>query len=305
MSPTKYLFVFINLILLSLIFKSCSDSYTQENIKLHPEKTELQTHVGQGVYMAIPGGYKKAKSYEGFQTNNGHSSFSVKTTYSSLEEVKSNFDPKNLKNKGISLLELSTVEFGENKKAFFSVVHDKRKSTVRYLLSINDGVKTFNIKAFCLHYMQESFDAAIREALFSTYIGEKIKEEELFILARVIDTKNFIFSRDGKFPTEAKDNSIIEIVNITTNYGSSEKAFVENELRKLTSNKTVRVLKEDMLNGRHYYGSSSDEEKKAYIAFISVDNNDGLLIKCYGNKESSISDFKLFINRKYLKLKIG
>lgn len=242
--------IVIKLLMVVLLFGACN-SYKQDHKVINPKKISSKVHVGQGVWMTIPAEYIKAKSYEGYQTGSKYSSISVKTINSSIETVKKKFDLQYLKKRNTELLELSTVEYGENKDAFFSVVHDKRKKTIRYLLAINDGTKTYNIKAFCFHKVMKSFDKKIRKALFSAYIGERIEKEELFKLVKIGLEGAMIYTKDGVLPTTSEDSSVIKVI-----FGESfnevlKTRLVEEELQKITKKKSNSVTVESLESGKH------------------------------------------------------
>ena len=231
-------------LLLSLVIGSCN-SYKEDHIVLKPQKQDSSVHVGQGVWMKIPSGYKRADSYEGFQTSNLYSSISVQTTHLSIKKLKKSFDPKTLKKRSMELLELSTVDFGGNDNAIFGVVHDKRKKTIKYLLAVNDGQRTYNIKAFCFHQVMDKYDPRIRESLFSAFIGEHIEKEELFEFAAIEGASKFFYTRDGNYPPESDDGAVVEMETIASLQGILGTGLIQSELRELTGEK-----RKSMFGGR-------------------------------------------------------
>lgn len=293
------------LILLSLSIEACLNSHKEGHIVLTPKKYDASVHIGQGVWLKIPNGYKRADSYEGFQTPHMNSSISVKTTYSPIEEVKKEFDPQFLKKRGMELMELSSVEFGGNDNAFFAVVKDNRKKTVKYLLAVSDGERTYNIKAFCFQQVMRKYDPMIRASILSSFIGEHVEKEELFEFAAIEGPSKFIYTRDGNYPPESDDGAVVEMETIASLQGILGTGLIQSELQKLTGEKRNSVATEFISNGKFYYGTSKSDNKVAFVALVALDEEDkGTLIKAYSHDPGSLADFEEFVRGQFLKVEV-
>ncbi len=145
-----------------------------DNIVIEPKLTSTKQALGQGVSMLIPMDYRKGDTDEGytasFETENQSSSLSLQVTRESLAQIKSAYSPKSLEENGQSLSEISTVEYGDNKKAFFAKVHDHGDSVFDYILAIEQHGQTYLIEAACTDISHDFYDYKIRQSLLSVYI---------------------------------------------------------------------------------------------------------------------------------------
>jgi len=290
------------LFIVFLLFQTYGcDSYVQSHRIITPEKNANSVHVGQGVWMNIPSPYVRANSYDGFQTPNNSSSISVKISSFTMKELKRQFNFLYLQNKNIDLLEFSTLSFGDNDNAFFAMVHDNNKGTIRYLLAVNDGRRTYNIKAFCFEDIFEHYDSSIKDALFSSFIGETVKEEEVFKLAKIKSNKT-IYTKDGKYPTESVDQSVIEIEEKESVKGIVKKRLLEKELEYLTGSLKHNIQVIEMVGVKYYYGAKKTKEKVAYVGLFALKNGQGIFVKAFGNQQAKLSDFEDFIQKEFLRV---
>ena len=280
---------------------SCSDNYIESHKIMTGDKSENSVHVGLGVWLEIPRGYSKANSYDGYQLGS-NSSISVKISSNSIEKLRDAYDPVNLEKRNIELIELSPVSYGEKENGLFVVMHDKQKNLIRYLLAIHENGKTYMVKAFTL---KDTYKQKIYDCLKSVYIGEHIEKEEPFKLAKLLTLEDMILTRDGKYPTESADGSVIEFNTIESLDGVLETGLVKSELQKLTGGEAISVRAERVSNGGYYSGTSIRGDKKAYVALLKIENQGGTLIKCYGNKDCNLDDFDRFLRNKLLKTTIG
>ena len=222
----------------------------------------------------------------------------------SIEELNQAFDPEILEKRRIELIELSSVSYGSQENGFLSVVHNKKKNTISYLLAINENGRVYNIKAFCFYPVKEKYDSKIRNCLENVYIGEYEEAEQPFKMAKIISINEMIFTRDGKYPTESNDQSVIEFKGIESLRSASETDLVENELQKLTGVKKNSAAVQFLSNGKYCFGSATSEDKKAYVALLVLENKEGTLIRCYGNKNSNLDEFASFVKGKLVKTRI-
>ena len=287
-------------ILISSIY-SCQPFHEGALIELNAQRTDKSQHLGDNVWIEVPYGYKRARTYDGFQ-NGKRSSISLSVVANSLSETKKNFDPQYLKKKKTVLEELHPVKFGTIDSAFFAVVYDKRKNTVRYLLACNTGLLTYNIKAFCFKPEKHIFDQKIRNALFSASFDEMVEKEELFKLASLESLSNVTLTKDGKHPTESTDGSTIEIESMDEIVDNDEIGLMKEALGKLVKkgkNDSPRV--EAIANGKFYTQNRIGEEDKAFVALIALTNGQVTIIKCYGNKKASLLEFENYTRDNFLK----
>ncbi len=287
---------------LFLFFQACRDNSL---IILKARKTEQSSHLGKGVWIIVPPGFKKAKTYDGFQAEYPTTSVSLQIEDASLAEVKESFSLKTLMLKNTALLELRPVQFGATDSAFFAVVHDKRKGTIRYLLSVQQGSKTYNIKAFCLKTQENRYDEILRTALYSTYIGEYEEEEELFKMAGLEESGGVVFTKDGQYPTTAPDGAKIEVVSIGKNHDYPTQQhqfnFLKYEVAKMTGNSANAFGQEPLSQGTFVTVSGSGPRGYAFTAFVVDPTETAIMIKCFGKAPGNMAEFEDFVRANFIK----
>lgn len=291
--------------ILFLLFQSCRDN---SPIILEAKKTEQSSHLGNGVWIIVPPGFKKAKTYDGFQAEYPTTSVSLQIEDASLAEVKESFSLKKLTLNKTTLLELRPVQFGTTDSAFFAVVHDARKGTIRYLLSVQQGSKTYNIKAFCLKTQENRYDKILRTALFSTYIGEFEEEEKLFKMAGLEQLGSVIFTKDGQYPTTAPDEAKIEVVSIGKNHDYPTQQhqfnFLKYEVAKMTGNSANAFGQEPLTQGSYVTVSGYGPKGYAFTAFIVDPAEMAIMVKCFGKAPGNIAEFEDFVRANFIKAEI-
>jgi hypothetical protein len=298
-----------SLTLLITVLILCIQSCASPPIELTPEKTAQHQYLGEGVWIKIPSGFKKARSYDGYQS--GLASISLQVESVPLWKARQAFDERVLKARKTKLLEMHPVVFGEIDSAFFTVVHDTRKRTQRYLLSINDGEKTYNIKAFCLQKRAEHYDHLFRDALFSAYLGEKVDEESgpLFKLASIEVGNQLILTRDEKHPTLSEDRAtiMIEAVQEKRLLSSYEERYelIDQEIRKITGKKGRRSSSRILGNGEYTKAYGRTDELEIMIALITLEEGGATLIKASANTTAALGEMEQFIKDQFIEMKFG
>jgi len=282
-------------------FSACGNSYTEREITLAAEKKPSSAHMGKGVWMMVPHAYRKAKSFDGFQTPNMASSISLKVSTQPVEQLKLAYDPAKLSPQKMELIELSEVNYGDSGTGFLSVVHDKGRRIMRYFMSISEQEQTYNITAFCVESGADKFDPHIRSSLSSLYIGE-YDEEGGFKLTTFNGENGMLYTKDGQYPTESEDEAVVGWEKIESLHGVGKMAMVENELDKLVKDGGSSVMLENISNGQLYNGKSSSENKKAFVALLALEGEEGgLLVKAHGNSQADLDEMEDFVRGLVLK----
>ena len=232
--------------------------------------TDDHRHLGHGVYIKVPNGFSRAKSYDGFQIGFPSASISLKITSRSISEIKKAFSEKSLEAQQTKLLELREVKFGEIDSALFSMVLDKRRKTIRYLLAVDDGVDTYHIKAFSFALEQEKYEKQLKYALFSACFGEKLEEKPEFSLAG-FDNDTMLLTRDGKLPTEAEDEVLIKMKEIPLDELPIDDYSRSNLLTSKVKNqfsiktKDLQTYKQFLVDSQIYFCSGITKRQKNFI----------------------------------------
>lgn len=285
-------------IIILLTLWSCQ-RYKRDKITIMPTKYETSLHLGYGVWMTVPEEYHQAKSYAGVQTSEANSSIHVELKMVDLDDFKNTFKPAKLARKRTKLIELSKVKFKDNEEAFFSVVEDHRKQTVRYLLAIAKQDTVYAIQAFC--YLRElaQFDQKIRKAFYTTFIGNVPDYQNLFDLFGFDGENGMIYTRNGKDPAETKDQSVVIIYSLDVVKKSPEE-LMNAEMFSLSGFSKTPIGKANVENGKFYKSARDTGTKKAMVFFIENENGDRYLISCKGNEFSSLSDFERYVANNFL-----
>ncbi|MEL7120007.1 MAG: hypothetical protein AAFO07_11220 [Bacteroidota bacterium] len=289
------------MVILILFISNCSN-IQKSPIELDAVKKASSTHVVNGVWLDVPEGFKKARTYDGFQNKHKNASISVKANLNTMEELRAAFDTERLKRSKTKLLEMRPVVYEGASDAFFSVVHDTRKNTIRYLLAIEKGILTYNVKAFCLAPNKEYHDPIIRAALLSTFIGEYEKKKELFSLAFLSeDGEKMIFTKDEQYPTESLDGSTI-IVETNKKFGTQDHSkAIRNQLEEYTATAKCEVGTKQYGDTKNIFGTSFGEEKKAKISLFLDKELNATQVTFYGNQSSNMREFNEFLEKNFFK----
>jgi hypothetical protein len=300
----SFLFRMVVCVLPFLFFASC-ESYETEQITLEPKKTAEYIHLGKGIWTKYPKGYSKADTYDGYQAPGQASSISIMTNQEPIQSLWEKHNPSDLNQQDVKLLQLSPVKYGVNDNALFSIVHDTRKNTIRYLLAFHENGITYNVKAFCFNQVRSTYEPTIKNTMLSAVLAEVEEKEELFKMATLKDAQTVVFTRDGKYPTASEDQATIEIKTIKAASLSPGTDEVSAELIRITKDKHDYVEVENLLNGKFFSGTSRGQEKNAFVALLTDTASGGAVrISCYGNKESNLQEFETYVRAKYLKLTI-
>lgn len=291
------------MLIIVILASSCSN-YKEGRLSISPQKTDQSVHLGRGVWMEVPNGYNKARSFDGYQTPKAHSSISITMSTRSLEQIKAGFAPSALRKKNSVLLELSQVSYEGSENGIFSVVHDKMSNTIRYAMAISYNNRVYYIKAFCFDQFEERFDPLIRKSFMSIFIGSLEESVEVFRLAKFEGLNRLIQTKDGEYPTQSPDAAVIEWTTMDDLTGISEIGLVGNELQKLTGVESPGVYMIYLENGKYYRGTASTENKKAYVGLLVTEGRKGTLMVCHGNANSSLEEFEKHTYGKLVKTKI-
>ena len=287
-------------ILLIIIINSCSNN---SPIELSPIRTDDLKHLGKGVYAKIPSNYKRALSFDGYQEESMLSSVSVQVEKAPLWKIRRNFDTDVLKFKKSKLLELRPVKYGTIDSCFFSKVQDFRKNTIRYLLAINDGDKTYLVKAFCPKQLDDKYDDKLREVLFSSYVSRVYQE---FKFAKATKTGEQLYTKDGQYPTESKDKSEMSVGRVNDfQFGKNIYTYLKEKIFLHTGQHVVKFQKKftplTLANGSYTEIMGQTGDKKVYAGFLKTGKEkQPLLIMVVGNDQLSLEETKQDVWRKFV-----
>lgn len=296
-------FLFVALVILS----SCK-GYETSPITIIPEKKSHYKELGYGVYTYVPPrGFNKARRYKGFQ-GPSYSSISVETTSNSISEVKKSFDLKLLDHRKTDLLAMQPVNYGQHEDAFYSLVHDNRKKTFRFLLAVNDGSKTYLIKAFCTENRFDSLGEQLEKAVKSAFIGTFKEAVTEYKLAGIEDSQT-IYTKDGKHPTQDPSGSKLRLQILDepreffTDFKIKQILWEANE--KTTGKKAkVSYSMEFLGNGKIYSSRRTGEVYSSYAAIYVLDNEDSFFVEGVVKKDFNINDIVDYIKTEFTEMKI-
>ena len=263
-------------------------------------------YLGAGVWIDAPYMMRKASSFDGYVAANNHASVSLQVDRANLEDVRKHFEPANLKRQGVKLIEMRDVQYGDSEKGLFTIVHDKRKGTYRYLLSIARESKVYNIKGFCMEPLREKYETPIKMALKSAYFGDEVEQKEPFTTAFVQLPDSIWLTRDGKWPTEAKDSAVIRAMSIA----KGEIQF--DDYQHITRFAKEKVLKtcdlyiptasiRPLENGKFVEAQVYQGGIAMYMAMLLDPSLEGDLFICTSKDRRAIVEFRQFINTNFLK----
>ena len=125
-------------------------------------------------------------------------------------------------------------------------------------------------------------------------------DDEPFLLAHLIDMKTAILTRDGKYPTNSKDNAEVIVSSIEDSDSKLDSRFLQNEFYKIDKNFEPQIRVEKLVNGKYYYGVLNSDSLKVYAAAVITKDNNLQMYKCSGNQYSNISEFEKYVRDKML-----
>jgi len=296
-SNTSYLL----LVLFCFLIFSCKS----ETINIKPSKGSDHKLLGKGVWVKLPAEYTKANNYDGYQAPKYSSSVSVQIEPVSSKKVRQSFDARELRKKQIVLEEFTEVNYADRDSAFYVVVFDKRKNTYRHLLSIKDYNQTINVKGFYFKNQKTYYSDVVKKALLSTYIDtEQESRKEDFLMADIESLGTFIFTKDGKFPTESLDQAIYKTGNFQALGTIDDEIKLKNMLKEITGEDNIQIEKVDIENGKNYTARSFGSDLYAFGALLFDEEKNGIYALCYGNKQENFIDCKKYFNKTNIQTKL-
>lgn len=289
------------IIIISLLFFSCKS----ESININPSKGSSHKLLGKGVWVELPSEYKKANNYDGYQAPSYSSSVSVQVERTSSKKVRESFDARELRKKQVVLEEFKEVNYADTDSAFYVVVFDKRKNTYRHLLSIKDYNQTINVKGFYFKHQKTYYGDVVRKALLSTVIDtvEEIRKED-FLMADIESLGTFIFTKDGKYPTESEDQAIYKTGEFKAQGTVDDEIKLKNMLKEITGESNIMIEKIRIDNGTHFTARSFGSDLYAFGAILFDKDNNGIYALCYGNKQENFDDCKKYFNKTNIQTKL-
>ncbi len=294
--------LFISLSL--LIFFSCQDS---SPLILDGMPKKDAQHLGEGVWIQVPPGYKSAKSYDGFQVSNNASSISLQVNYADLDQVRSSFDKKRLAGKRTKLIVMRPALVGQD-SAIYTEVLDKRKQTKRYTLSIAKGDQIYSVKAFAFETEVPKYEQKIKDAFNSVYFGEVEEEKLLYSLASTENDHIYIMTKDGKWPNEEANAPFIETTILEEEINGLESGalmdFLAEKMEAKSDKRAGRMQSEFLNNGRFTTGSIEAGLPKICGALLTSNEVNVLIIGQSYNQEDFL-EMEEFIRFSLIKTTIG
>ena len=288
----------ILLFVLSLfLLASCTS-----NVDITPNKTQNHKYLGKGVWATIPSGYFKAENYDGYQYPGYKSSISVEVEDISFDKQKENFDRGRLRRAKMKLIESANVMYGEKDSAYYVLIHNPRKKKFQHILSIKDGNRVKNIIGFCFTPVGKEFNPKIKKSLFSIFLEDEIPvTESEFIMADILTLGSFIYTKDGKNPTESPDEAMIT----TGSYEPRGRAEAITEVTTLlgeateTEDSEIDVTEEKLENASFFHATSEGNDRFAYAAIVH-DGSEGIYLLCHGNSRGNIDECRKYFMTTYM-----
>ena len=297
-------------VVLTFVFVSCKNVKTG-TLTLNAQKTDKHAHLTEDIWILKPKNFERVSTYIGYQNSTSmfevQASVSYEKKYVDLQRVKNSFDVNYLKTKRTVLLESREVIFEDSalENGYFSKVRDNRKGTMRYLLAIpKDGV-IHNMKGFCMIELEDKYDEVIKESIFSTTFAEKIETKEAFLLVDNSKEENIKFTRDGKFPTDHKDEALIELIPLTDEkyiYDSEIKLFIQNKFKERIETDDVGIASW----GKGEYRAKKEQEGGSLmIKVISIASNEKYAVIAFSASSKFPEDMIKFVDTKLFKTVIS
>jgi len=290
-----------------LLLSSCVN---ESALKLDWQMSDEHDHLGYGFWVKHLYGFKKAKSYEGFQAPGYESSISITKEYQSLDILLEKYGSSFESASGIKLLERREVFIDEQSVGHFIKFQDSRRriTITRYRLLIEQDGKVYQIKAFYPKLLKEKYEETVSESLLSiTHGKEEEKEAEMKFAGISNDTKGIIYTRDGALPTESEDAFTVEAFPIQPPSPDDIEDLLAEHLQELLGEEGKmdrNYAKIGMRDGIIYSKTGHSETQRAFVRIIRDDKqNATVLLKAYGNSKLDIKEAKAIVGRLFLEIK--
>ncbi len=295
----------IHLILLLMVIMSSCNSIRHNEYQVTGTKSQFAKHLGQGVWLTTPPGFKKATSYDGYQAPNGHSSISLKIGNESFEELLENFSERNLDLKKLRLIEKSKVIYADTIPGYYIVVKDLRKRTTKHLLAIRKNNATYTIKAFYFTQLKNQYEKLIKLSLLTSYIGNLEKKKERFQMASLDQSGNIIYTQDGLFPTKTEDELILKIEKVENFDGIIKEEFIRKRMKQLIGVTSSYHNIYPIRGGTVITTKGSKQDQKCFILLAHHKNqSDASLYTAVGNSKLDLESIENYLINQIMDIKL-
>lgn len=273
---------------------------------------------GTKVSLIPPKGFTPAKSFSGFQHEDGLSVMVSELPADYTTIVKS-FTAEALKAKGMTLIDQQIIDF-RNSKATLVKVNQKANGItyLKQILVFGDSLNTVMINGI---YPEElkSFETLIRNSLLSAYYnpdqndnGENAADFKIDVSGTPFKFTKYLagslsYTTDGQIPTKSADKGILIVASSIGNTAEGDKKqFATARMKTLPRGETIEITETnpvsvDKLDGYELVGYGKDgggNKQLVYLAVLFTKANEYYIVN-----GSSIRDFDSFLAnfRKVLK----
>lgn len=310
---------YVLFISLALLYIQCQNN---SSLELKASKSEKHVLVGQGVYMILPYGYTKARSYEGYQRPDMSASFSVKKSSGSVEESKAFYESDQFKRSNLKLRSLKPVTC-DSLTGFICEYLDKRSKFISQNLIFpnkDGGVLKIN---FLVHHSKEAeYKETSDKLLHSIYIDHDSAQKEFTLedfafvpVAEFVqisddgyqitsfpdENNEILYTRDGQNPTTAID-SFYGIVKSVRNHRIIDPlTYMQNfKVADLDCN-SQGITVEPVSNGKILTKKLKCKANYHEIKLLHMkEESESMMIILRSNNQASIKEGDRFLSKMFI-----
>lgn len=288
---------FICLFVLIFSWTGCKVTGTKT---INPIKGEAYANIGYGVYLPLPPGYKKGKSFQGYQAPNMKGSIEI-LLEQNFDDLKNYYSKSAIKSRDGSIKIFQPLIVNGITDAFYVEYHDTPQLRHRYIYVLQKENRVYHIKGFLRLNANEDDKWDMRNSILSSYFDAYQEEETSFSIPHMITLNSFYFTRDNKFPTEELDSAFFRVTtlqNASFDYESARNFIYKKSA--LETNQKPPITYENLVNGMLYEASTSDDTKQVYLMLMTSEDSGSAFVEGIGNKQMDMKEFKRLAKSKFM-----
>lgn len=259
---------------IAVLLFSCVDESPLSLTSLDEPKTKMQENVSEAVYINVPYGWIRARTYDGFQAPGMEGSVELRQDRRSVAEIAKDYDKLLLSRQGMKLHAFRRLT-GTTREGFYVHLEDGRSNVEREILVFRGMNSTMMLKAFCREGASDATADAMHKAILSVrYDTSAIAKpkEEPFVLASIVklDPAEIWLTRNGKFPPTTDDQLKIHSLEISDGGIIDLPNEIRDALLVAVGDAGNEIHFEGLANGR--IATSWAEKDGMYAAVLMIAN---------------------------------
>ncbi len=282
------------LILLSILVVSCVDETDLHLASLDEPKATNQENISGAVYLSVPNGWRRARSYNGFQAPGLEGSIELRADYRSVSEVAKDYDKTLLSRQGMKLFAFRKLT-GTKREGFYVHLEDQRAKVEREILIFKGKESTQIVRAFFREGASGATAYEMHEALLSVrYDTTAIAADKVqpFVLASLVklDPAEFWLTRNGVYPPTTEDSLKIHSLQISDGGILDVQNEIRDALRVAVGDEGTDIHFQGLTNGKIVTSRAEKDGMFAGVLVIANDKRGGTRYTVSANQYGAVDE---------------